>query len=57
MGKCLTRQQCPENEILRLRAAVKNSPKIAYVRQVDFPAVKAPARGMNTQNDTLHEVE
>jgi len=36
---------------------VKNSPKLAYVRQVDFPAVKAPARGMNTQNDTLHEVE
>ena len=39
--------------ILRLRAAVKNSPETAYVRQRDFPAVWVPPRGMDTQNDNV----
>jgi len=43
----------PRTEILRLRAAVKNSSETANVRGTVLHAVVAPHRGMTTQNDTL----
>ena len=41
-----------DHEILRLRAAMKNSPGTAYVCGTAFHAAVAPLCGMMTQNDT-----
>jgi hypothetical protein len=40
------------DEILRLRAAVKNSVFTANVREAHFHGAVVPHRGMTTQNDT-----